>query len=155
MNERLSFERMITQWGHWCALRKFLRDERRSASYSHFYEESDRRALQELTAGRSFVDHLGKMVKRTVVPGFEKAAELGTVATPGLFFYLHASLKPTPEDWILELAQKEVRGVAQPIKPYDVMHMYNIMDVDEMRMEGGRLAYFRCRVEETNIGGPN
>lgn len=155
INERLSFDRMLVRWGHWCALRRFLRGERRSQAFDAFYQESSRRALQELTAGRPYSDHVARMVKRTVVPGFEKRVELGKVATPGLFFYLPASLKPSAEDWVLELAQEEIFGETRPVRPFRVTAIYRIMDIDELRMESGRLAYFRCRVEESNIGGPN
>lgn len=155
LNERRSFEDMIVQWGHWCVLRRFERGIVRSARYDAYYEESSRAAIQELTSGRAYSDHLMRMVKRTVVPGFEKRAKIGSVATPGLFFYLHASSKPTRQDWIMEVAQQEVRGEAKPIIPYRITRFYNIMDTDEYRMERGRIAYFRCRVEESNIGGPS
>jgi hypothetical protein len=155
LNERKSFETMVKAWGHWCVLRQFLRGEPRSAWYDSLYEEASRNAIQELTAGRPFVDHLARMIKRDVVPGFEKAGQVGVVATPGLFFYVQASVKPTPQDWILELSQREVRGEAQPLTPYKISRFYKVMDIAELRMEKGRLAYFRVRVEESQVGGAN
>lgn len=155
LNERLSFEQMLAKWGHWCVLRRFERDISKSASYDAYFEESSRAAIQELTDGRPYSDHLLKMIKRVVVPGFEKRSKLGSVAVPGHFFYIQSKAKPTRQDWVLEIAQTEDTDLKQanPVVPYQIVRYYNLMDVDEMRMELGRIAYFRCRVEESQVGG--
>ena len=156
LNERKSFEGMLKEWGAWNALRKMAQGERKSADYDRLYEEASREAVQELTAGKVYSDHIVRMVRREVVPGFDRRVDLGESATPGLFFYLQASTEPTRQDWILELAQKEtLRQGNQPIVPYRVTHVYRIMSVYPLRMTKGRIGFYRLRVEESEFGGAN
>lgn len=156
LNERKSFETMLKSWGAWNALRRMIQGERRSADYDSLYEEASREAVQELTAGKVYSDHIVRMCRREVVPGFDHRVALGETATPGLFFYLQASTEPTRQDWILELAQKEtLRRGNQPIVPYRVTHVYRIMSIYPLKMTKSRIGYFRLRVEESEFGGAN
>jgi hypothetical protein len=141
---------IVTKYGHFCVLRQFLRGEPRLDSYDEVYDEADREALRRLSSGRAYVDHLVIARKRTVVPGFESTAPIGTMSSPGIFFYVQAEIIPNKEDFMLEIA---LGRDAEPVRPYHVTHFYNIMDTDDLRDRGGELSFFRVRVEERSLGG--
>lgn len=147
---RVEFEQLKRRYGHFIVLRRLERGIPRIDPYDELYDAAHHEELRELAQGRVYTDHLVLARKRTVVPGFEQQHQAGVIATPGIFFYLSYITKPTKEDWIIEIA---LADDGTPLKPFRIVHYYNVMDVDEDRDLGGEMSYFRLRVEERSIGG--
>lgn len=156
MDMRVEFEEFIAHAGHFLVFRKLERGIQRLPTYDELYDEAHREALRRISQGRVYTDHLILGRKRTVVPGFDNQAPVGNITVSGLFFYVQAVVRPTEEDMIIEIALDDS---GQPIKPFQIVHFYTIMDVDELRDDstargkGGKMSYFRLRVEERTLGG--
>lgn len=147
---RREFEQILREFGHFVVLRNFLREKPRLDSFDELYEEADKDALQRLSAGRVYVDHITLARRRTVVPAFESTAPVGSVETRGDFFYLPTIMMPNKEDWIIEIALDDS---ASPITPYKITNFFNIMSVEPERDTNGAIAYWRVRVEMRSISG--
>jgi len=150
INMRTEFEQFSGDHGHFVILRRLENGIGRVPSYDELYDTAHREALRHFAQGRVYTDHILIARKRTVVPGFDKRHPAGVIQTPGLFFYLSYISKPTKEDMVIEIS---LNDKGKPIKPFSVVHYYNIMDIDEDRDTGGQMSYFRLRVEERTTGG--
>jgi len=150
LDMRVEFEKLRSRYGHFVVLRRLERDVPRVDTYDELYDTAHREALRHFAQGRVYTDHLLLARKRTVVPGFDQQHPAGLLQTPGLFFYLSYIAKPTKEDMIVEIA---LADSGEPVKPFQITHYYDIMDVDEDRDIAGKMSYFRLRVEEKTSGG--
>jgi hypothetical protein len=70
--------------------------------------------------------------------------------------YLRSSVKPDRGDFFIEIAQDESSRdrnfQIQPLAPIEIVKVYDIQDVLDLREAGGRLEFFTVLAEDADLG---
>lgn len=105
-----------------------------------------------------YIDKLVRGFSYLAQPGFDFQTQIGNVNTKLRVFIIEHDKKPKNTDYILELVLNEDSGT--PKQPFTINRVWKIQDAEPMRggqPKGprGRIDFWRCFVEETNLGyGP-
>lgn len=73
----------------------------------------------------------------------------GSVDRDIRLFYMTPGIEPSSDDWIIEVSLDIEGSVVQPTKR---VRRYEIKDIDELRLDSGRLEYYKIVAVMSNIG---
>ena len=80
---------------------------------------------------------------------FKQYMEWGALPTNFAIIYLEAGKKPTEEDKVIEVEHDDT---GTPIQPTVRKMLFDIRSIDDYRLDGGRLEYFRLAAMKQTLG---
>ena len=151
---------VIENFGEWIAIRSVdLTKRTREAEQSipAQYEQSNP-DYQHIVANYYYVDKLARSFRYLAQPGFDYQTPVGTLNTKLRVVIVESDKLPRNTDYILELQLDENTGI--PTQPFRIRRVWEIQDAEPMRAgqpvkHAGGIEYFRCFVEEDNLGYNN
>lgn len=147
---RAELKAILDDHGHWGILRHRVGSQHSSDLNPSTEEGED---MDNPGSAHKYQDMFIKLRKRTLYAKGENPTPLGKVGEPILKFYVASNVRPAKHDYIIELAQAEdSNGRVSPSLPYAIHRSYNIVDVDDMREEGGKVEFFEVYVSEIALG---
>ena len=146
--------------GHWVAIRQAVPGAKCSCMDSALGEPG--RACDDcLGTGRAYVDRLIKIRKSKTLQinqaiGSERSSPIGNVNAFDVLMYTSYTVKPTQQDFILEIALDS--KTREPNIPIKIVQVYNVIDIQDNRDQGGRVEYYSITSQrvvwpEFNVNG--
>lgn len=144
INLRNELEDLIDKHGHWLVIRQAV-PGRLCACVNPVTKDARKDCNVCLETGRAYVDRFIKGRKSRPVKvmntlDMESNSPLGVLSTPESAFYIQYFMRPTQNDFILELALDEI--TLEPKTPYNIMSVFDITDARELRDIKGRIEYW-------------
>lgn len=142
---------MIDLHGHWIAIRQAV-PGRVCACINPVTKDAHPECNSCLGSGRAFIDRFAKARKSRPVKltqasmGGERRSPVMEAGANDWTFYIEHNMKPTTEDFIIELRLDE--QTLEPIVPYAAISIYNITDSRDLRDKNGRTEYYAVTAEK-------
>lgn len=155
INLRDEFAKIMLDHGHWMLLRHRVED-RYCYCYNQVTGEGSLQCPKCMGTGFAFIDSWvqGRKMTRFEIP--EMHTSSGRMAAPLIRFWVKHTVRPDRGDFLCEVAldsdSHQYSGTMEPNRPVQIVRIYDIQDVDDMREMGGRVEYFRLLVEEADLG---
>lgn len=151
---------LLDEFGDWVAIRSIDFSQpthQAQESVKDNYEQSNP-DFQHIVANYPYVDKLVRGRRYLAQPGFDFQTQVGVLNTKLQVYIIASDKYPKNTDYILELYKDENTGVVK--QPFQINRVWKIQDAQPMR--GGQpvkhpagIEFFRCFVEEDNIGYSN
>lgn len=153
---RLEIDMIFERHGHWGLIRKRVRD-RKCPCFNQQTHEARSDCQKCIGTGEAYLDHLVRYRKTGFVQMTESPREVGRAGGGTLVkIYLRSSVKPDRGDFFIEIAQDESSRdrnfQIQPLAPIEIVKVYDIQDVLDLREAGGRLEFFTVLAEDADLG---
>lgn len=141
---RKELKGLIDKSGHWIVVRQAV-PGRICPCIDPVSQDAAKDCNVCLGNGRAYIDRFTKgrksrPVKLVNTLDMESNSSLGIVSTPETVFYFEFYIRPTSNDYVLELALDPT--TQEPLTPYSVLSVYDITDARELRDINGRIEYW-------------
>jgi hypothetical protein len=148
---RKELKQMISDHGHWIVLRQAI-PGRKCSCVNDITDDPNPNCTLCLGTGYAYVDRFTKgrkarPIRITQTLGAEQRSSVGVATTPDNIFYLEYNIKPTQQDFILEIDLSATDR--EPLIPFRVNAVYDISDVRELRDKRGRVEYYAVTAERS------
>lgn len=151
---------LIQEFGQWVALRSVdltAKTSEASDLVPGQYDQSNP-DFQHVVSNYAYVDKLIQGFSYLAQPGFDHQTQIGALNTKLRVFIIRSDKQPKNTDFILEMELDETNGELK--QPFSIRRVWSIQDAEPLRagqptLHAGGIEFFRCFVEEDNLGYGN